>query len=177
MNTVILWSVLKIHMLPDSQHAKLEIFCKLKLEVSVKESGRRGKGGAENIHSGRKNSYKSQWTKLEKKARKDLLMAVIYQWLSRGWRRWSKKHLLKKYEDIYQKHCLQIQAQAIAHRPQPQVFHQLQEIQSGALNNIVFKGFCSLTKGKPCPTAHVLRKADHRLTFRFCSSDCSQGLG
>lgn len=29
-------------MLPDSQHAKLEIFCKLKLEVSVKESGGRG---------------------------------------------------------------------------------------------------------------------------------------
>lgn len=47
MNTVILWSVLKIHMLPDSQHAKLEIFRKLKLEVSVKERGGRGEGGSQ----------------------------------------------------------------------------------------------------------------------------------
>lgn len=57
------------------------------------EGGERG--GAKNTHSGRKNSHKSQWTKLEKKARKDLLPAVIYQWLSRGWKRWSKRHLLK----------------------------------------------------------------------------------
>lgn len=39
-----LWRILKIHMLPDSQHAKLKIFSKLKLEVSLKERGE-GEGG------------------------------------------------------------------------------------------------------------------------------------
>lgn len=34
-----LWRVLKIHMLPDSPHAKLKILSKLNLEGSLKERG------------------------------------------------------------------------------------------------------------------------------------------
>lgn len=72
----------------DLLQIKIRSFCKRKWREGREE-------GAKNIHSGRKNSQKSQWAKLEKKARKDLLPVVIYQWLSRGWKRWSKRHLLK----------------------------------------------------------------------------------
>lgn len=64
--------------------------------------------------------------------------------------------------------------QPSSHRDQPQVLHELQEIQSSALTKIAYKASCSLTKAKICPTARVQKASAPPLSV---TADCSQVLG
>lgn len=64
--------------------------------------------------------------------------------------------------------------QPSSHRDQPQVLHELQEIQSSALIKIAYKASCSLTKAKTCPTARVQKASAPPLSV---TADCSQVLG
>lgn len=91
MNTVILWTVLKIHMLPDSQHAELKDFSQIKIRSFFK----------------RKPKIFTQEGKIHTLANEPSSKRIknsIYSWL---WsiddfpkEEWSKKHLFKKHEGV-----------------------------------------------------------------------------